>query len=179
MLPSKPRILALDLASTTGWATWCPGSAPRAGSFRLPKTENVGEFVAAFEHWWKDVIVFERPDFVLFEAPFIAGKTSQAVARKLLGLSGFLEYLCFVERIPCNQCRINDWRLHFTGKGSGKRDELKRLTMQACADRGLKPENQDEADAYGLLDYAAHILRLEPDWSPGPLFREDRGAVAV
>ena len=42
--------------------------------------------------------------------------------------------------------------------------------MEGCRARGLKPANDDEADAVAVLDYAAAVRGIKLPWGPGPLF---------
>lgn len=169
-------ILALDLATWTGHAIWRPGlTSPRAGVLRLPKSgEDVGRFVYVFEQWLKAYLNFERPRYVVFEAPYVGEKTSQETARKLMGLAVVTELVCHAFKqggADCRYLEVNNApvRTHFLGEGSRSnryrrpgeelRDALKRMTVETCAQKGWQVDDDNEADALAVLDFAAYTLR--------------------
>lgn len=181
-------ILALDLATRLGWAYAGPAameSWPRtameaaampsppavSGWFRLPKTgPDVGWFLDAYHDFLTSSLDLHQPARVVFEAPWVGVKkdrhgnvsqTHQDTARKLLCLAGHTEFVCRRRRIAYREANNATVRKHFIGKGRGDRATLKRLTIDACKARGWSPENDDEADALGLLDYAVAC------WRPG------------
>jgi Holliday junction resolvasome RuvABC endonuclease subunit len=170
-------ILALDLATRTGWAfagpaaleSW-PGSEIEAaamptvsvvyGSYRMPKTgPDVGWFLDSFHNWLTGDLEVHQPEMVVFEAPWVGPKTHQDTARKLMCLAGHCEFVCRRMAIQYREANNATVRKHFLGTGRGDRRTLKRLAMEACRRRGWDPENDDEADALGLLDYAAACWR--------------------
>lgn len=166
-------ILALDLATSTGWAYAAPSALavwPRTpleaasmpmpgfevGTRAFPGTVAVfGRFADAFHEWLHGVITARAPVLVAFEAPYVGRKTSQAMARKLNGLAWHTEWLCGRLGVPCEEVRPGDWRKHFTGVGAGPRALMKEHAKAACTARGWPFANDDEADACGILDYAA------------------------
>jgi len=168
------RLLTLDLATSTGWAFWHPGASRVAsGVIRLPKTrEDVGWFLDAFEERLKDLLTLHTPDTLVFEAPWVGPQTHQDTARKLLCLAGMTELICRRAGMRYREANNASVRKHFIGKGRGDRKSLKAMTMRGCQERGWDPQNDDEADALALLDYAAHVLKLQVPWSVGSLFRE-------
>ena len=166
-----PRdIVALDLATRTGWARWRADAEVSHGTVTLPKTgPDVGRFLAAFDDRLVSVLAL-APDVVVFEAPWVGARTHQNTARKLMCLAGFLEFFCHRADIPCREVNNASVRKHFCGKGRAPRKELKHLVMQACRARGWTPANDDEADALAVLDFAAHVYALDVPWTCGALF---------
>lgn len=169
-------ILSLDLAGRTGWAFWEPGrNAPASGVYRLPLTgPDVGRYLSAYRDWLFETMVRFIPETVVFEAPWIGNNTSQDTARKLMGLACVTEMVCY-RRDPrprcfeANNATVRKWWL---GKGRGDRKELKRLSIEACRLRGWTPEDDNEADALGLLAFACHRRQLDVPWDdplPGGL----------
>lgn len=170
-------ILALDLASRLGWAyagpaameSWpgaeieaaaLPPAAVLSGWHRLPKTgQDVGWFLDAYHDWLTAMLDVHGPALVVFEAPFITERTHQETARKLMGLAVHTEFVCRRRGLEYREANNATVRKHFIGKGRGDRATLKRLTIEACKARGWAPENDDEADALGLLDYAVACRR--------------------
>ena len=168
-------IISFDLATQTGWAKLVGGEVS-FGSFAMPRgSVDVGRFLAAFQSYLSVIVPadIESPAIVVFEMPWIGPKTHQMTARKLMGLAAFLEWYCHAkcfDDVEC--CEVNNAavRKHFLGVGRGSRRELKALTMDACQARGLKPANDDEADAISVLDYAASLRGIKLPWGAGPLF---------
>lgn len=141
-----------------------------SGWHKMPKTgADVGWFLDAFDTWVVGLLDFHQPALVVFEAPWVGSKidqqtgrvsqTHQDTARKLMCLAGHTEFVCRRAAIECREANNATVRKHFAGKGRAPRAELKRLTIEACRRRGWEPENDDEADALGLLDYAVACWR--------------------
>ena len=168
---ATPRdIVALDLATRTGWARWRAGDEVHHGTIALPETgPEVGRFLAAFDDRLVSVLAV-APDVVVFEAPWVGSDTHQATARKLMGLAGHVEFVCYRAGIACCEVNNNTVRKHFCGKGNAPRKAMKAMVIAACRDRGWSPANDDEADALAMLDYAAHVYRLDIPWVCGALF---------
>lgn len=165
-------ILALDIATQTGWAyadptalaAW-PATPLEAAAMPVPGFQvgsksfegtvaDLGRFADAYHEWLHELVGARTPILVVFEAPFIGPKTSQAAARKSNGLAWHTEWLCQRLQVPCEEARPAQWRKHFTGVGTGKRKAMKEHAMAACVARRWPFANDDEADASGLLDYA-------------------------
>lgn len=170
-------VLALDLATSTGWAmadsetyelrtslesAVSKPPRPESGFYEVPKRArgNIGAFLDDFEKWLRAMISVSLPTMVAFEAPLLRGNTSIDTARKLMALAAVTEMVCYradcVQR--CFEANNATVRKHFIRKGSGKRDEIKRLTIIECEGRGWNVQNDDEADALALLDYAMHCF---------------------
>ena len=170
----KHGLLALDLATKTGWAYALPSmSQPRSGVFTLPDTgSNVGWFLDAFERWLtpfqREIAVQE----VVFEAPLHLPNSNINTARKLMSIAAMTEFVCRRNGTRYFEANNASWRKHFIGKGGGKGQVLKAMTVEACRDRGWSPRDDNEADALGLLDYAVHLRKWQPPWASGALFRE-------
>lgn len=170
-------VLALDLATKTGWAAWSPKRELASGAVTLPSTgARVGAFLVAYERWLGVALDEWQPAWVIFEAPILPRETNIHTVRKLCGLANSTETICERREIGCREANNATVRKHFIGVGRGKRAELKKLTMEACKARGWGPRTDDEADALSLLDYAMACLKL-PGLPEGPLFI-DRGRAA-
>lgn len=168
-------VLALDLATTTGWAWHRPGMGrPFFGAFRLPGgAQDVGEPAAALEAWLVDL--FGRVassgapvTHVFFEAQHIAAKINVATVYRLIGLGATAEKVAFQHGARAYKVSISEWRKHFIGRGGGfKRDPAtkkylpgenpKELAIQQCARYGWHTDVADAAEACGILDYALSI----------------------
>ena len=170
-MPST-SILALDVATQTGWAKW-HNQVTSVGTVTFGKRGTpLVRVLARYRDWLVDQL--DGGDFqaVAFEAPYIGPHTHQATARVLLGLAAVTELVCDDHDVRCLEANNSSVLLHFTGKGGGKRKDKKARTIEACNDRGFHPQNEDEADALGILDFTAHFLKVKTDIPEGPLFSE-------
>jgi len=187
-------ILALDLARWTGWARWLPGERlPTFASLHMPKTgDDVGTYLLFYRQW-----ITARLDesakigAVVFETPWIGPDTHQATARKLMGLANETEVAAKLAGRKCYEANTLQMRKHFTGRGgSGARripktaDKLQRdamtaanaqlkaafkqLTSRECYARGWHVENDNEADACAVLDWASYELKADVPWDNTP-----------
>lgn len=178
-------VLALDVATVTGWAYGPPGSIPApsqleiSGGAEIPQhtsgwkrlsgasTAQVRKFAGIKELLLENISLF-KPSLVVFEKPYVGirknkktGKITadQKTPKLLLGLAAIIELVCDENGIRCFEANNAEARKYFCGKGGGKRDELKRLVEMRCAELGWKYDNDDEADALGLLDFTLYCLQ--------------------
>lgn len=162
--------LALDQArNRIGWAL---GSAdmerPLCGVHPLPAVgARHGAMLGHLRDWLDTMIKTYHVRHVIYETPF-AGVNPEnfAVVNKMLGV---IELVCDDHEIGCVRAAPVEWRKRFLGCGAApkhitkglskraaqvaRRAWLKAETMKACAARGWPVENDDEADACGLLDF--------------------------
>jgi hypothetical protein len=91
----KAPIMALDLASTSGWAVGEPGGVPAHGSIRFASVGASHEAIfAAAAKWIGDKITFYAPGMVVWEAPlatsFSRGNTTNNTTTLLYGLPAII-----------------------------------------------------------------------------------------
>lgn len=164
------QILCLDLASRLGWAARDAAGRVTWGAHKLPDTgDDIGWFIHAYDVWLCDMLTLHASTHVVYEAPWVGEKTSQAVARKLMCLAGFTAYRCRRRRVPSKPANNASVRAHFIRQARGKRADLKRMTIQACKLRGWNTDDEDAADALAVLDYEASRLKLDGVIA-GPIF---------
>lgn len=158
-------LLALDLATRTGFAHWRPGERVILGTNVLPRTgPDVGWFLEKFCEWLRPTITHLAPVRVVFEAPWVGPNTHQDTARKLLCLAGITELVCRWEGAPYCEANIPTVRRHFIGHGRMPRKDAKAATMARAKLLGMDPEDDDQADAFALLDYYAAIRGAPVPW---------------
>lgn len=178
--------LALDLATTTGWAWHAQGmDRPFFGHFTLPgKPGEVGQPVDALERWLEDFYEQSMKAGVpvthwFFEQQHIAKKINIETVYRLITLGGTVEkiaYQKFVERRLnwqqnpwCWSVPIQTWRKHFIGRGAGFKktedkksylpgEDPKQLAVEKCESFGWHTEIPDEAEACGILDYGLSLI---------------------
>ena len=65
-------LLALDVATTTGWAYGAPGERPAWGHFRAGmRGAAAGEVLALFRAWLEERCTAWRPSWIAFESPYV------------------------------------------------------------------------------------------------------------
>jgi hypothetical protein len=198
-------LLALDVATTTGFAYGLPGERPTFGHFRSGKPgADTGTVLAYFHDWLVEHIRDWRPMMVVFESPYVPRVTPPRirtstghviatlppasppidihVLRRLISMCGLVELVAHEHRIACREEASNIVCKHFTGRGSwGNRVNKKAATQKMCAVYGWRDVTEDEADALSLWVYAEAMLfpELSQRRGAGPLFvasPQDRGA---
>jgi crossover junction endodeoxyribonuclease RuvC len=167
-------IVALDLATATGWCSGQSDGEPRYGTLTLPSTgSDIGRFALAFHEWLDAFLAVERPDTVVFEAPILTGgKTSIDTARKLLGLAYHTELICAMRSIRVREANLMTVKKNFAGHGRADKD-----TMQHVARKyGWRPTDEHQADA--LAVWASAVQTMAPKdagrFAMGPLGAKPR-----
>jgi len=175
----KTSVLALDLATTTGWA-WHAVGMPRPffGAFTLPgQPGEVGRPADALERFLREIYLKTKNagspiTHWFFEAQHIDAKINIDTVYRLIALGGVVEKFAFQVKprdqkmVWCYKVHISTWRSHFIGRGSGfKRDKTlkgrpylpgedpKELAIQRCGEFGWHTDIADAAEACGILDY--------------------------
>lgn len=165
-------VLALDLATVSGWAWGKPGTTPIFGSIRFVRQNE--ERAVAYRQFrlWLDLICSARkPAVITYESPigaFMGGKTNINSLRLLLGLCEHLEEWAH-QKFELREASVAQVRSHFIGRNM-KSAVAKELTMARCRERGWTVNTTDEADACALWDYQCCFLRPELGTESTPLF---------
>jgi Holliday junction resolvasome RuvABC endonuclease subunit len=160
-MPDRPPeiVMALDLATTTGWCVGPAGGKPTYGSQRLGSPgATSGEVFAAFLGWLVDAIKVHDPRVLCFEAPLapshMGGETNANTARRLLGLPAICEAVAYRMRVPVIlEAHVRDVRKHFIGNGSMPGAQAKLAVRTRCQMLGYDPQGYDASDAIAVWDY--------------------------
>jgi Holliday junction resolvasome RuvABC endonuclease subunit len=166
------RILALDLATRTGFATW-DGAARRSGFVDLKpgRGESPGMLFVNFERWLQDRWVQDLPPsvnwtLIVYEQAF--HMKSGYAAGIAFGLIGVTLKFCAergIEHAAVNGARLKKW---VTGDGAAKKERVVSKVVQAFFGSDSEEErarralslDHNEADAIALVEFArAEILR--------------------
>ena len=157
-------ILALDLASVTGWACGEADEAPSHGYIRFATAGASHEavFFAALQ-WTNGMIAQYKPKTIVWESPlstsFRIGKTNLNTTALLYGLPAVVGAAAYSRAIyNCRKADTRDVRLHFIGKNP-KRAIAKAATIARCQQLGWNVTDDNEADALAIWDYAASLER--------------------
>lgn len=175
-------VLALDIATTTGWA-WHRQGMPRPffGAVRFSSgPDNVGQAMHELLLWLRELYISLKADgspitHFFFEKPFISPAAANTrTSERLLGLCAAVQMFAYqVGATSCFSIDISEARKHFIGRGGGfKRapgkngqkgpylpgHDPKELAIRECAKFGWHTDVHDAAEACGLLDYAISLM---------------------
>lgn len=174
---SDPTILALDLATRTGFAlggindrTLTSGSV----AFGKPGAPP-GAIFSRCRSWVADFVLTAKPTIVVFEQPLVpmfkVGQTNFSTIRILVGLAAIVEEQLYGSGIQVSEARVSDIRRHFIGTHKHGRAAAKSMTIMACRRLGWSPVDDNAADAMALWHYQASVLNPRLAIETSPLFR--------
>lgn len=169
-------LLAIDPATTLGFACGAIGAGPEYGTVKFADKRGAGAILSRARFWLNDRITVWKPEVVIFEAPYIPMPRTKfvragteppptrgipmdpMVLRRLCALVGLIEEICFERAIECRECVSVEFVKFFTGKGSWKgRDAKKEAVMRVCRIYGWNPADDNAGDALALWSYAEFI----------------------
>lgn len=161
-------VLALDLATVTGYAVGCASEAPRSASVRLKdKGEDRPVAFSNFISWLEAKLKFERPILIVKEAPlklggFWAASNSEANVRIQFGLHAIAEGMAARFGISVRDVQAATVRKHFLGQSRfGDRESTKAAVVQRCHLLGLMPKHcfdDNRADALAIHFWACSVF---------------------
>lgn len=184
-------MLALDLATNTGWALHSPGmERPHFGAWRLPGTaREVGRRVEALRACIGGLREgYGELSHVVFEAQHVPGRKFNRVLGRmtggmdmntlhcLIGLGAMTEWYAYRIGARCYKVNIGEWRKHFLGKGGnfvdrGQKISPKELAIRQCQQLGWFTDSEDAAEACGILDYFLTMIEgYQRPWRDAALF---------
>lgn len=172
-----PLILALDVATSTGYAYAKVGETPVAGSTRFGDPGDNENLVFASALDWISMLLDPqpRPDIVVMEALLppdaMRGDTSRAVRDRLAGLHGIMRGVAKLRGIgEIATATVGDVRAHFIGDRRAKRVIAKRETMRQCIKLGWRCKDDNAADALAVWSYTCAIIDPKTALRVSPLF---------
>jgi hypothetical protein len=166
-------VLALDLATVSGWAYGKPEGMPMFGHERFAKPGQSRARTYRNFRLWLDVFCSARPPrIIVFETPIapllMGGKTNLDTIRLLVGLAEHLEEWA-EDKFELREASIAQVRSHFIGRNLQSKI-AKPLVLSRCRERGWNAETTDESDALALWDYQVCCLRSDLGIASTPLF---------
>ena len=158
-------ILALDVATRTGFAIGEAGKIPRSDTARLKKPgEDVQVAWRNIGFLLRDMFVLDKPDLIVVEAPMhpTAQKSPDAVVLQW-GAVSVVTFIGAAYEIPIEWVNAQTVSKHFVGQSrfsaqQGGRDAKKKATIQRAQLLGYIPKDcrdDDRADACAVFDYAS------------------------
>jgi hypothetical protein len=174
------KVLALDLATTTGWAIGRPGKVPTFGHLRFSKPGSSRALTYRTYRNWLDKTFGGRdgepsaiPDLIVYESPAIGahmgGKTNIETLKLLGGLAEHLEEWCY-GKTELREASASQVRAHFIGQNL-KAAIAKPMVFERCKELGWPVETHDESDAAALWDYQICALCPELAYRSTRLFQ--------
>ena len=150
-IPAPGVILALDIATRTGWAA----SGGDGGVLDLSDDHNAdyGRMGALIGDWLADRIVTLQPARVVIERPYIGNAPAQVY--RLHGLVWTAHMVCWRHGIPRQEIMPSAWRKSIHGSGKLTTAEAKRRAKAWCAEHlGRRGLDDNEAEARCILAWA-------------------------
>lgn len=168
-------VLALDIASRTGWAyasaeqvaAWplvpmASAEHPKPVFGEIRVTEGMDG--AVWCRWQDDLtslLQMHGPAAIAYEAALPPNAASGAEAAVLLHtLQAFARYTAARWRLLAVSANVQTVRKHFLGQARfSNRKEAKAAVIDGCRRRGWSPKTDNQADALAVLDWAIADLR--------------------
>lgn len=183
------KILAIDCASTLGWAVGDSAGSPESGFIKLggETADRDGRFSGAIQ-WMNKMMREHQPDRVSIEAPFLnQEQTSMSQLELSYGLQGCLLGVARLNRcFRVKQINVNSVQSFFIAqppiqKGE-KRPKLeagqkKLMIRKRCIELGWTSEeetNLDQTDALALWAYTVNQYDQKNANRFLPLFSEKK-----
>lgn len=98
----------------------------------------------------------------------------------LIGLAGHCESFCDAKAVRCFSVNMATWRRMFIGsmpRGTGRR-ELKDFVIARRRELGLKPDDDNQADAIGILAHTLKMEKIDAPWAVATFDKTALGAAA-
>ena len=166
-------LLTLDLAGRLGFCRWNPGASPYIGTYLLPEPVDkcYGRRNSTFRQWLIKTIQTHEIELVVYEENIIIPKRDNLNRLKLaIGLTMITEEVCFSQNISCSTAAISQWRKHYLGSGGYSTEQAKEYCMNKAQAAGFKPQHHDAAEALGIMDFTADMLKIQKDWPDSNIF---------
>ena len=143
------KILALDIATKTGW---CTESASGTWDFSLKRGESYGMRVVKFKAAVRQMINLEQITLVSYERPAGLHKSSIIVASEMVGV---LQDLCIELGVDVTNYAAKEIKKHATGNGNAG----KPLMISAAKQLGFNVADDNQADAIHLYRLTKEYLK--------------------
>jgi crossover junction endodeoxyribonuclease RuvC len=145
------NIVALDLATKTGWAYGHAHSGfPVFGTYKIDTSaDEPGAFYVNFSQWLGGFLDSARAVIVVFESPVLPRLTRIQTLRRLYWLAGQVELFCAYRRIECYEAAPSAVKKSWVGSGAAKKADMVAMAKA----RGYNVTDDNQADALALWHY--------------------------
>ena len=137
-MPQRIRILAADIATTTGVADGYPGETPEFSTHRFgDDSDSHLKICSRAMGWIARKLTDDPPDVVYMEKPMpigaaIHGRSSASSIIRLNSLYGIIGGAAILKGIPVHEVEVKTVRQTFIGHANLERDEAKRRCRAMC-----------------------------------------------
>jgi len=142
------NILALDVATKTGWKT---ATASGVWDLKPNRGESEGMRVVRFKSKVREMIEMESISVVSYERPSGMHKSSIMVASEMIGV---LKDLCIEKGIELCCYSATEIKKFATGKGNANKE----LMISEAVKLGYSPQDDNEADAIHLYNLTVNDI---------------------
>lgn len=142
------RILALDAATTTGFAH----TDGAGGTFTLPKAkkgEPIGKRMAHFYDWLRMMLADHETDVIVYEQAHHRGG---APTRMGVGLVTIIEVAAYQHECQVKSCHTATLKKHATGNGRAEKYQMRQAAERENPTIEIVDDNH--CDALWLLHWA-------------------------
>ena len=142
-------ILALDLGTRAGWAIGGSSQPTSSGyeDFKNSRFQGGGMRYLRFRQWLEEIYMLHSIDAVYFEE--VRRHRGVDAAHVYGGLLAQLTAWCEENTIPYQGIPVGTIKKHATGKGNASKEFM----ILAANNAGLNSKDDNEVDAWWLLDY--------------------------
>lgn len=169
-------ILALDIATTLGWARGHVGQAPSCGSICFGRDCSENAVFAKAIGWFSNLLApMPRPDVLILEAMLpggaMKGETTIDVRDRLAGLHAIIRGVAHIRGIyQISTADVGAVRQHFIGARNLKSAIAKREVFERCRRLGWQVPDHNAADAVATWHFACSLINPELAMQTSPLF---------
>ena len=136
----KNKILALDIATNTGWKT---ETTSGVWNLKPNRGESEGMRVVRFKAKVRELVELEGINLISYERPAGMHKSSIMVASEMVGV---LKDFCIEKNITLACYSATEIKKFATSRGNANKEAM----IKAARDRGYLPQDDNEADAIFL-----------------------------
>jgi hypothetical protein len=172
-------ILALDVATVTGWCRGRVGEIPRCGSIHFKPHINASnnQIFGTALRWLSEFLREDPPDLLIMESLLppdaMKNQTSRQVRDRLAGLHGIMRGVAHLRRVPqIAEASVGDIRAHFIFDRQLRRNAAKDEVMRQCRRQGWPAKDHNEADACAIWSFACGLIDPKTALKLSPLFRQ-------
>lgn len=150
-------IMALDLGRQVGWCV-LQNEIITLGTEEFPKTrgESPGMLYLRFGGWLEKMyeIMMKKLALVIYEQAHHRGGAATQVG---VGLQTKVMEFCAKYKIECMSVHSGTLKKFSTGSGAASKETM----IEAARAKGYNPKNDDEADAFLMLEYAKYEIGIK------------------
>jgi Holliday junction resolvasome RuvABC endonuclease subunit len=147
------RVLAIDAATVTGWATNCDRPDSGVAEFAVKRGSSPGMRYLLFRNWLTILVRRHTPEVIVYEqmGHFKSGQAAEVC----MGLMTRVQEVAYAEGVECcavSPCTLKKWA---TGKGTADKDRMLAEAETRAVSYGWRhPQDHNEGDAMLLCLYA-------------------------